>query len=86
VAQPATQDGRLRGRLLFREVGKRRDDQAKQGVLGLWLGCARSPAFDASAFPTEVRSLGLAVEKSSLRLSSEVEERFYAQTIRSSAT
>jgi hypothetical protein len=66
VAQPATRDGRLSCRLLFSEGGKRRNVQAKQGVLGFWLGCTRSPALDASAFPTEVRSVGSAVEKSSL--------------------
>ena len=84
MAQPATRDGRLKCRLL---VGSGRDSvQAKQGGLGFWLGCARSPAIDASAFPNEVRSVGSAVEKTSLGLSLEVEERSDAQAFRSSAT
>ena len=86
MAQPTTRDGNRSCRLLFRERGKRRIVQARQGALGFWLGCPRSTAIDASAFPTEVRSVGLAVERSSLRLSFEVEERFSAQTFRLSAT
>jgi hypothetical protein len=50
------------------------------------LGCTRSPAFDASALPIEVRSVGSAVGKTSLGLSLEVEERSDAQAFRSSAT
>ena len=61
MAQPATRDGKLSCRLLFSEGGKRRIVQAKQGVLEFWLR-----PLDASAFPTEVRSVGSAVEKSSL--------------------
>ena len=47
---------------------KRRNVQARQGALGFWLGCPRSPAFDASAFPTKVRSVGATVEEHSLSL------------------
>jgi hypothetical protein len=85
VAQPATRDGRLKCRLLVGELGET-NVQAKQGGLGFWVGCARSPAIDASAFPNEVRSVGSAVEKTSLGLSLEVEERSDAQAFRSSAT
>jgi hypothetical protein len=87
VAQPATRDGRLSGRLLFLKRKKTKHSDMKRIARAWARSSCHADVRRVTFFPTEVRvPWGLASHVFFSQLSLGVEERFDAQTFRSSAT